>query len=742
MSKTEKHTPVSININFDVFTRQFSHIFPRIAILDENLCTIADFFDETKTFGDEQALGNKDLISEIIQSLKPQLISFTNNSEQALQIAKPIALEKAEFTIFLTILPILKQTGEGTNLLLMISAKPLLSNYCTQKKQWLMAEYIVDRDFYLVDYEKLDQNSNKNLTKRWVPELFEPVMRDYILQSLMNFVSQEQEFSFKAILTGGKELVDVTLQKAEKSNHLKISIWSSTPGINTSNCRLPFSDLSRCLLEMGNIFSHNSNIQIAIEQSLEMIRRELRLHTLAIMQDDPASEQFTTLYTSFYHKNPEFVQIDKIPYEVAFIFKRILEKNIHLVSDSIYAGMPEVLLKHLKQIGVKTYAAVPIFIAGNFYGALVAAHLKEKHWEISEVQFLIAAAAMIGHNIDRELNRLKLQQSRDGFLNIFNSASDMVFIVSFSGEIIEANKSAATISGYPVDELIGQNINTLTTSSQDIEPAMAGEVHQSKQLITGTILVTKDGRKVPIDVREKIITYRGMRAILIVARDISERKNIDRLIVKTILETEERERKQFAETIHDDLAPLLSALKIYINLFATKKIETGTEDELITQMQQIIDQSIATAKQTAVAMMPHLLSHFGFVEAISDYIQKINKTKVINIGLSIYPENLTILPAISKILFGVVKELINNTLKHSNATKAHLELHKQKAMLRVTYKEDGRGFDVESVLRSEHSGLGLKNLVNKIDSLAGQISFIRPEQGGIMFKIIIPLPGE
>lgn len=64
----------------------------------------------------------------------------------------------------------------------------------------------------------------------------------------------------------------------------------------------------------------------------------------------------------------------------------------------------------------------------------------------------------------------------------------------------------------------------------------------------------------------RVIDYMGKKAILSIGRDITERKDIERKIASAIIETEEKERRRFAADLHDDLAPLLSTIKLYIDL--------------------------------------------------------------------------------------------------------------------------------------------------------------------------------
>ncbi|HON18664.1 MAG TPA: PAS domain S-box protein [Salinivirgaceae bacterium] len=735
-SRSEKESSISLSVEIYNFAKHFIFPLEHILLFDGDLNIISK-----ASYGQSGRYLRYSQLQNWLLEYKSEIEKRLNckGKDKSEIIWYDIRIDGHDKTLWLFTRPLLATNEKKKTYLGFLGKRKKETTFGERlvPEEEPLGECLLNTNFEIIQCQSLEKqfNDQSNVGKHFFA-LFDSHFVDYILQTLINCVKGKQASTFLATLADSKNTwVNVKVTPVN-TNQIHVVIFRI---IQHRSNTISSSELFRSLVDVGIIFSQATNLKQAIDKTLEHIRSVLKLHSLSIFQDDSANEQFILVHSSVYKKMVNTSMIESFPYDFSLGFKKILEKNQPIVSSSIYAGLPNEIICYLESVGIKAYAVIPIFIAGRFYGAMIVAHLRHKHWKQDEIEYLLACASMLGLNIDRELNRMELIESRNDFINIFNSAADMVFIINFSGNIIEANQSATSISGFSYQELLGKSINSLTTSSYDIEPIMAGEVHQSQQLLTGTILITKDGRHIPIEVRERIIRYRGQKSILTVARDISERKSIDRLIFKTILETEERERKRIAETIHDDLAPLLSALKIYLNLFANQKIDQASEHEVIPLMQQILDQAIETAKNTAVEMMPNLLTHFGMVEAITDFVQKINRTKAVRIKLSIYPETFSIDPISGRILFGVVKELINNTLKHDPSANVEIEILKQKERLIILYKENGRGFNFYEKLRSENSGLGLKNIVNKIESLSGQIIFNRTDEKGFEIKIVVPV---
>lgn len=124
-----------------------------------------------------------------------------------------------------------------------------------------------------------------------------------------------------------------------------------------------------------------------------------------------------------------------------------------------------------------------------------------------------------------------LLESKDTFQALFNSAHDAIFIHDFTGKFIEVNHAACERLGYERDELLG-----MTPFDIDAPPyapqvkKRIEEIEQKGHLFFETAHITKGGREIPIELSSSIIEFRGNPAILSIARDITERKDAERLL--------------------------------------------------------------------------------------------------------------------------------------------------------------------------------------------------------------------
>ena len=87
-------------------------------------------------------------------------------------------------------------------------------------------------------------------------------------------------------------------------------------------------------------------------------------------------------------------------------------------------------------------------------------------------------------------------------------------------------------------------------------------------------------------------------------------------------------------------------------------------------------------------------------------------------------------------IYRIITELINNSIKHSGADQIRIEFKKVGKILNVEYSDNGTGFSLEKVLK-EGQGIGLKNVISRVSSLKGKVRFESSENQGFKAGIKI-----
>ncbi|MPM15030.1 hypothetical protein SDC9_61395 [bioreactor metagenome] len=321
------------------------------------------------------------------------------------------------------------------------------------------------------------------------------------------------------------------------------------------------------------------------------------------------------------------------------------------------------------------------------------------------------------------------------FQILFDNSGDEIFLADFDGRLLEVNKEAIRKLGYTREELMQKNFKDIKTEKYipNVEKNIAVIV-KNGQHVYETEHLTRDGDVIFLEMSSRVIDYLGGKAILSIARDITERKELERKIAAAIIETEERERKRFAADLHDGLAPLLSTIKLYTDLLKKGNFNKISPAETLQAVDELIDKAIVSAREISNNIMPSILQDFGLPAAAKDFCNYINNTNSAKIQLDTSQYSLTGTRIEETVLFQAIKELVNNSLKHSQASNIEIFLESHENQVNLFYKDDGVGFDVDEKLR-QPTGLGLNNIINKVKTING-LCLIKSKPGEGMNVLI------
>jgi PAS domain S-box-containing protein len=360
--------------------------------------------------------------------------------------------------------------------------------------------------------------------------------------------------------------------------------------------------------------------------------------------------------------------------------------------------------------------------------------------------FFIAVLLFVGViSIGKMLRKLKRAEnkrylSEQRFKALFNNSTDEMFVTDFEGNIVEANKAASGRLGFVKTELATMNIRDVCSSAYLMQLNKTIEnVKKEGSLSMESEQVTKNNNLVPVEIKCKLVSIAGHDFILWIAHDISGRKEIEKRILGAIIDTEERERERFAKDLHDGLGPLLSTIKLYANELDSTSITKSDRNKYIQQMNEMIDDAINSARSISNNLTPHVISKYGLVKAVNAFIKKINTIHKIKISFKAVDADRKYDRTIELVFFRVITELINNTIKHANATEIHIVLEVINEKLILSFRDNGCGFDPEEAIKRSPEGIGLKNIKSRIESVNGYINFYNHEGNGTNIKIKVNL---
>ncbi len=201
----------------------------------------------------------------------------------------------------------------------------------------------------------------------------------------------------------------------------------------------------------------------------------------------------------------------------------------------------------------------------------------------------------------------------------------------------------------------------------------------------------------------------------------AERRKTEKRFLTAIIQTEEGERARIAKDLHDGLGPLLSAIKMSVSTLEQLQQENRSR-EIIRNASETVDEAIRSLKDISDHLSPHVLTNFGLVRALNNYVNKINQVRQLRIDFTTNLKNERFDENVEVVLYRVSSELIHNTIQHSQATRSNLVLKHENGELFLEYQDNGIGFEADKLMRmNEREGSGLINLRSRINTLKGDI---------------------
>ncbi len=208
------------------------------------------------------------------------------------------------------------------------------------------------------------------------------------------------------------------------------------------------------------------------------------------------------------------------------------------------------------------------------------------------------------------------------------------------------------------------------------------------------------------------------------------RRLLENRLMTAVLRTEERSRADFSRELHDGLGPLLSSAKMSLSALSTEK--GGDSRALIGNTMYVIDEAIRSLREISNNLSPHVLNNFGLARGIQNFIDKncaMHSTAIefkTNLRTERFDSNIEV------ILYRVVCELINNSLKHSGCSRIELALILCGDVLQLDFTDNGRGFSPREMM---DCGMGLSNINSRIGSLNGSFDIESRDGEGMHARV-------
>jgi signal transduction histidine kinase len=214
-----------------------------------------------------------------------------------------------------------------------------------------------------------------------------------------------------------------------------------------------------------------------------------------------------------------------------------------------------------------------------------------------------------------------------------------------------------------------------------------------------------------------------------------EKSNQHQIALETGLKLQNQERGRLAKELHDGLGIDISIIRMKLEALGMdikNREKDATEfSEAISQLDNLAN----NVRNFSLNIMPPDLEKNGIALVIENLVynlQKLNAKIEINFTTNITE---TLDNNYSQNLYFIAKELINNALRHSNASIIDVELMKENNKIELKVSDNGVGYDIQKSRKND--GLGLGSIKSRVSLMNAQLDIITKPSGGVSHKIII-----
>jgi len=215
-----------------------------------------------------------------------------------------------------------------------------------------------------------------------------------------------------------------------------------------------------------------------------------------------------------------------------------------------------------------------------------------------------------------------------------------------------------------------------------------------------------------------------------------------KMLLRASIKLQEEERQRLAADLHDDAGPLLATARLYLNENLVN-LDKAAQLQSIFNTKQIIDETIQLIRNISHSLMPPTLKNFGLESAVNDFFQKINNSGSINVNSRFHDYKNRLKPEKELITYRIIQELVNNILKHSNASFIHLTQHDAEDKIILRLHHDGKGITQQEFIKYTRNkdGLGLKNIQSRLRVIHSDILY-EEDTSHSFFKVTLDIPRE
>jgi PAS domain S-box-containing protein len=371
----------------------------------------------------------------------------------------------------------------------------------------------------------------------------------------------------------------------------------------------------------------------------------------------------------------------------------------------------------------------------------------------------IGAVGIVRDITERKSAERRIKELMERYRNLVEHANDAIISTNKDGKIIVFNKKAEEIFGYTREEILNKSVALLSIPSERENVIKGVEEYKGSNKVSMVAKIIegkglkKNGRQFSVETSFVAQEIGGEYIFTGITRDISERKKVEKKLVdyqrrlKSLTSqmtlTEEKDRRRFAEYLHDQIGQKLFSLNLKLEEIRNSSANDNCSG-VIDNSFKIIKQLIHDTRSLTFELSPPILYQLGLGPALEWLTEQTREEYGIKVAFEDDEQEKELSDDIKVLLFQAVRELLVNVAKHAKAQNAKVSIKRDDKHLRVCVEDDGVGFTPSygEGFRTADGGFGLFSIGERLDFLGGQFNLESESGRGTRVMMVAPLKDE
>ena len=345
---------------------------------------------------------------------------------------------------------------------------------------------------------------------------------------------------------------------------------------------------------------------------------------------------------------------------------------------------------------------------------------------------------------------------------VSDSTADPIFVRNRDGLLVFANPASLRMLGKSREQALRQPLGALLADAG----GLGHEALDDMRVLREKVSLTVEHSVGPPESRRTLATTMSpwlspdgeALGVVFISTDISGRKEAEdalrarearleemisrrtatlRRLADHLETVREEEKRAIARELHDDMGASLTSLSMHME-GAYPLLPSDTQwTERKAKIQNLLRSLVTTTRRMQTELRPTMLDLFGIKAAIHELIDDFRQRANIEYDLSLPDEDIAIGHKLEITLYRMLQEILNNVVKHAQATHVDIILDVDEDRVALTVRDNGIGLSPES--HDRPNAYGLRGLQERAAFLGGTVSFSKGRNGGTVVSVQLPL---